>query len=173
MSPVFGMNGVVSVAVRCPHGQSETIVVTEYIIRQAVDPQMVAEVSFGYVKDWCKSHQPTASWADPFSLKNPYWKGPSLPSNSITSYDSAMLFAELVKLVPALNESTATCPDYMSNTYMRPTGCSPNQVALYIVVIHLNDNHGWSREKVADWLETLPIDLTINTKGTHAVDRAS
>jgi hypothetical protein len=27
-------------------------------------------------------------------------------------------------------------------------------------IIHLNDSHGWSRERIADWLETLPLVLT-------------
>lgn len=27
------------------------------------------------------------------------------------------------------------------------------------VIIHLNDGHGWSRERIADWLDTLDADL--------------
>lgn len=27
-------------------------------------------------------------------------------------------------------------------------------------VIHLNDDHDWTRERIADWLETLDIDMT-------------
>lgn len=28
-------------------------------------------------------------------------------------------------------------------------------------IIHLNDDHEWTRERIADWLETLPVDLTL------------
>jgi len=28
------------------------------------------------------------------------------------------------------------------------------------IVVHLNDNHRWTREQVADWLETLDVDLS-------------
>lgn len=31
---------------------------------------------------------------------------------------------------------------------------------LYTVIISLNDKHLWPREKIADWLETLDVDLT-------------
>lgn len=26
-------------------------------------------------------------------------------------------------------------------------------------IMHLNDQHGWSRESIADWLDTLPHEL--------------
>lgn len=32
---------------------------------------------------------------------------------------------------------------------------------LWQMVQHLNDRHMWSREKIADWMETLDIDLTL------------
>lgn len=31
---------------------------------------------------------------------------------------------------------------------------------LEAVIIHLNDTHKWSREQIADWLDTLDLDLT-------------
>lgn len=30
------------------------------------------------------------------------------------------------------------------------------QNSLYAIIIDLNDSHGWTREKIADWLDTLP-----------------
>jgi hypothetical protein len=38
------------------------------------------------------------------------------------------------------------------------SGCLARPVVNQI--IHLNDNHGWTREHIADWLETLPWALT-------------
>lgn len=32
------------------------------------------------------------------------------------------------------------------------------------VVMHLNDNHKWTREAIADWLDTLDVDLTFPTE---------
>lgn len=34
------------------------------------------------------------------------------------------------------------------------------RLPLYKMIIHLNDDHDWPRERVADWLETLDIDLS-------------
>ena len=38
------------------------------------------------------------------------------------------------------------------------------------VIIELNDNHGWSRNQVADWLETLDIDITFKPKENDEQD---
>ena len=32
------------------------------------------------------------------------------------------------------------------------------------LVIHLNDSHHWSREQIADWLDTLDADLRFGTE---------
>ncbi len=39
----------------------------------------------------------------------------------------------------------------------QPRGLCPSCVGTYgsILVQHLNDDHGWERERIADWLETL------------------
>lgn len=47
-----------------------------------------------------------------------------------------------------------------------PTGCffrnshTPFRDTVLWLVIHLNDRHRWSREDIADWLETLDMDLS-------------
>jgi hypothetical protein len=38
------------------------------------------------------------------------------------------------------------------------------------VIINLNDYHKWTREQIADWLETLDIDITFKTKETNEQD---
>lgn len=40
-----------------------------------------------------------------------------------------------------------------------PTKCG-RRSSLYQLIQHLNDKHEWTREKIADWLETLDVDLT-------------
>lgn len=39
--------------------------------------------------------------------------------------------------------------------------CNNDGSSLTNTIIHLNDDHKWSRERIADWLETLPVDLTL------------
>ena len=37
---------------------------------------------------------------------------------------------------------------------------SNRETSLFAVVIHLNDAHKWNRNRIADWLDGLDIDLT-------------
>lgn len=39
-----------------------------------------------------------------------------------------------------------------------------NTATVQRMIVHLNDNHRWSREQIADWLETLDVDLTFPTE---------
>ena len=61
------------------------------------------------------------------------------------------LFPNLVTMVP--------CP-LGGRTFgeRRAAGCLARPLVNQI--IHLNDTHGWTREQIADWLDTLPIVLT-------------
>lgn len=36
-----------------------------------------------------------------------------------------------------------------------------DRISVSNLIVHLNDNHYWTRERIADHLETLPIDLSI------------
>lgn len=54
----------------------------------------------------------------------------------------------LKSVIPALSISVQ-CPH-----------CTDVKVSLESVVIHLNDSAKWTREQVADWLDTLNLDLT-------------
>lgn len=53
--------------------------------------------------------------------------------------------------IPGLKESVQ-CP-----------GCFPRYISFSVktIIFCLNDNHHWTREDIADWLDTLPVDLTI------------
>jgi hypothetical protein len=76
---------------------------------------------------------------------------PFIPSSA--SVGTALIAAEIAKAVPAVN-TLVTCP--VCNLKSR--------VTISELIIHLNDLHGWSREKIADWLETLDVDLTVQPK---------
>lgn len=64
----------------------------------------------------------------------------------------------LTDYLPALG--TVTVP-YPCAEHHRALGIVPYPPAsIPKVIIHLNDQCGWSRERVADWLETLDVDLS-------------
>lgn len=61
-------------------------------------------------------------------------------------------FAVLEAAIPGIKDRTAVCP-----------GCESLD-SLTQVIVHLNDSHHWSREKIADWLEESGLALPINTQ---------
>ena len=63
--------------------------------------------------------------------------------------------AFLAKMLPGVKE-TVRYPCDCCMTYKNDT--------LYHVIIHLNDTCGWSRERVADWIETLDVDTTFKSE---------
>jgi hypothetical protein len=72
---------------------------------------------------------------------------------------------QLVSVFPGLT-TTVPCPvGGRSFAERYPSGCLAR--TLVNQIIHLNDTHGWTREQIADWLEVLPVGLTIAaaTKG--------
>ena len=64
---------------------------------------------------------------------------------------------ELKELIPALVDEETTCP-----VCWNPHEDEDNDrtYSISLAVQHLNDIHEWPREDIADWLETLPYDLT-------------
>ena len=39
--------------------------------------------------------------------------------------------------------------------------------SLWSIIINLNDSHHWTRERIADWVETLDIDTRFTIKENH------
>lgn len=58
----------------------------------------------------------------------------------------------LCRAMPAINRSVEF-----------PCACGRLPGSVLDAVIHLNDGDRWSREAIADWLDTLDIDLSFNT----------
>jgi hypothetical protein len=56
----------------------------------------------------------------------------------------------MADLIPDVRE-TVGCP-----------GCN-HKDPVYEMIQHVNDHHRWSREKIADWIETLELDLTFKS----------
>jgi hypothetical protein len=36
-----------------------------------------------------------------------------------------------------------------------PCGCIQEELPLGLMIMHLNDRHRWTRERIADWVETV------------------
>lgn len=62
----------------------------------------------------------------------------------------------LDSLVPALGTASAVCPGQGCER-AKPKPLKEN-------IIHLNDLHHWTRESIADWLDTLDVNLTVQRK---------
>lgn len=70
---------------------------------------------------------------------------------------------QLMEIIPGIRTAVAACP---------VKGCNELRTlystVLITTIIHLNDFHHWPREDIADWLDTLPFDLTIKEqRGTN------
>lgn len=62
------------------------------------------------------------------------------------------ILGTLSKAIPSLNEIIKGCP---------ASGCTyrKSQLPISQAIMHLNDYHKWPRNEVADWLESLDVDL--------------
>jgi hypothetical protein len=91
-----------------------------------------------YTPSWqtCK-YNPSVAY-DPVVTKPPYATGEKV-------------LTTIARLVPDL-ERLGLCP-----------ACGLGSPYNHLVM-HLNDTHRWTREQIADWLETLDINININPK---------
>lgn len=65
------------------------------------------------------------------------------------------------KLQAALPDlaTEALCPTPVDDKFNFGKACGTG-LSLWYMIQHLNDHHEWSREKIADWLETLDANIT-------------
>jgi hypothetical protein len=84
-----------------------------------------------------------------------------------THVSSRQVFGDLTWLLPELN-SRVPCPNVLTAGAPRLASgeayCASHEDTVRGIVIHLNDRCGWSREQVADWLDSLDVDLTFPTE---------
>lgn len=67
--------------------------------------------------------------------------------NLMTPYERKA--RSLVNMIPEVMGEIVYCPQ---------DGCTSN-CSIMDTVMHLNDRHKWKREDIADWLDTLDVDL--------------
>lgn len=113
---------------------------------------------------------------DYMEVMKKYQTPPKLKSNHIhVDPDGAIAFKKLDEafngLMKAPNTSFDDGPDMadidalpgiMQQVKHPETGAMSR---IKDIIINLNDQHGWSRERVADWLESLDVDLRFQTGG--------
>lgn len=65
------------------------------------------------------------------------------------------------KLQAALPDlaTEAACPTPKDDKFNFGISCG-TRLSLWYMIQHLNDHHEWSREQIADWLETLDVNIT-------------
>lgn len=71
---------------------------------------------------------------------------------------NAEVVAAIRRVLPDLARM-ATCPVDHCATQDAWT-MDKERTGIWFMVIHLNDQHDWSLHQIADWLDTLPYDLT-------------
>lgn len=77
----------------------------------------------------------------------------------------------LDQAIPVLHTATVDCPvgyrwegpkyGYCYYCYVNKT---TRESSISSMILHLNDFHEWSREQIADWLESLDIDLSFERR---------
>lgn len=75
-----------------------------------------------------------------------------MPSGTQINYDLQWLLPEL--------RTHVFCPAFVRSD------CEPLGESIIDMIMHLNDDHRWTREQIADWLETLDVDLSFPTEST-------
>lgn len=85
------------------------------------------------------------------------------------------IVADIHRSLPGLRQQV-DCPDtalqvLTGEAVVRDETC-PRRFALHRMIVHLNDEHRWDRGRVADWLESLDVDLTFPSEPPVELPRA-
>lgn len=87
------------------------------------------------------------------SYKEAYYPTNTSTKNTKNYVSGKHVKGGLISKIPALSEYETKCPVELDCKR------SYNKYPLSSIIIHLNDLHKWTREEIADWLESLPVDL--------------
>lgn len=115
-----------------------------------------------YLGDWASS---SSSGFDEFNFEpggnfNPAdHPVPNPPPKKFPTVSGATVVDQLAVLFPALLEHYARCPE-------KHCAKDGKAATLKEQIIHLNDHHKYTRERIADWLDSLDVDLTLQPTST-------
>ena len=92
-------------------------------------------------------------------VKVTLWQDPMVSDESNSPVSS------LSKIFPVLKAKNVTCQD---------KDCKNSHGwRMMTLITHLNDDHAWSREAIAEWLESLDLDINaqpLDTNRTNTID---
>ena len=167
MESSYGYDGMMNVRFLCPHGALFVECISFEVVTSVYDPMQIADQYFMQAVHRCVGQhldQPLGSWQQSLledykvlvGSLNPMLSYFAQPMQGQVAFGNGAIknpiYDELIKLVPTLDSTNIQCPE-----------CSIDFV-LGGVIPHLNDSHEWTRDHIADWLETLDVDLTIQSK---------
>lgn len=69
---------------------------------------------------------------------------------------------KLIKLIPALSDVVMEYPCNCQIHNINPYTNRKEQQSIAGIIIHLNDGCKWSREQIADWLDSIDVELYFN-----------
>ena len=108
---------------------------------------------------------------DDYSMPKSYWDTSKYVQ---ANYQKELSFNVDDKLVSYRPPELDTFPGLKA--LVKYPGKSDNlsgfQLTLERAIINLNDKEKWTREQIADWLETLDVDITFKTKETDEQPRS-
>lgn len=148
-------------------GVPEDAVVTVFIPGMKVPIKaMLSDVEIeGAAKNAVEELKPVTLYTT-FTTFN--WAPFPSPGPSVKGVDALKVLKEAI---PGLDGITTGCPECAAKgsawmVQMASSGAvfwASGPLPLVDVIVHLNDHHQWSREAVADWLETKDWDLQFVT----------
>ena len=92
------------------------------------------------------------------------------------SMDGDKMIATLHHMFGEAMSTVVPCPMHGSPMVGGLTSSMPcifTKDRLYQIVMHLNDAHDWSRDQIADWVESLGLDLTQKIPASEAITKQS
>ena len=108
-------------------------------------PTPASYPSYGYVKSILNANYGKI-WADEEDDEDDF---PKAEPDDFGEHGQTNTINKLQELLGPLATKKAKCPQCGTERY------------LWSLIQHINDTHQWKREDIADWLETLDMDLTL------------
>lgn len=165
----IGWNGTVTASVHqfaylmefdCSHGTHYAEQITGKTILFAQNPEALVKALVSRLPLACPEEHEPAPIIDYVSQLWDSAQFTVIPAHYVTwgggftsysGYGSNSVVSGLAKLVPAISGEAFPCP---------VDECAQRSI-ISSLIPHINDLHKWSREAIADWLDSLDVDLTI------------
>lgn len=108
---------------------------------------LLSQAFAAYSPPWVKQMMKVSSWAQE-------------QAQTLSAMEPDVMTV-IRRMVPGITGTRMFCPQCRDG---KELGWATRQASLCDIIMHLNDAHMASRESIADWLETLDVDLTIKAE---------